>query len=198
MQKIIDASWTKQRQNHKEIIWKEGELVSQDKYPFFNIDRQNHTHPSSGQTYAFYRFVVKEWAGIFAMTKEEKLVVIEQYRFGNGEVTLEVPGGVIDAGEKASDAVLRELEEESGYVCDPPVHLGSLATNPALLNNQIHFYYGANAVYKGAAKPDATECINSCLIAPKDFDELVNKGEVRHALIVAGFLLFKNLVLSKK
>ncbi|KAF1752492.1 hypothetical protein GCK72_019047 [Caenorhabditis remanei] len=49
--------------------------------------------------------------------KEGKLflVLIKQYRIPCGKLCLELPAGLIDAGETAQQAAIRELKEETGY-----------------------------------------------------------------------------------
>ena len=66
---------------------------------------------------SYHRLDCPNWVNTFVITKEKKLILVEQRRAGTFEMTLESPGGVIDPGEDPKRAALRELEEETGYTC---------------------------------------------------------------------------------
>lgn len=62
---------------------------------------------------------------IFALTKDNKVIVVTQFRPGPNCLTVELPGGGINEGESTLDAAARELLEETGYAGGTPVMLGS-------------------------------------------------------------------------
>ena len=65
--------------------------------------------------------------------------MVRQFRHGLGNVTLEIPGGIIEPGEEPAAAAVRELREESGYRAGRVRLLGSSNPNPALFGNRVHF-----------------------------------------------------------
>ena len=59
-----------------------------------------------------------DWCNVVAVTPDDCLVLVWQYRFGIEGFSLEIPGGVVDPGESPEQAARRELQEETGYVAD--------------------------------------------------------------------------------
>ena len=62
-----------------------------------------------------YTFACGTWCNVIAITPEEEVVFVWQYRHGTDAMSLEMPGGVVDAGEAPIDGARRELLEETGY-----------------------------------------------------------------------------------
>src|SRR5664279_2839452 len=57
-----------------------------------------------------------DWATILAVTKQQQVVLVRQYRHGAQKVMLELPGGAMDARDESPlQAARRELLEETGY-----------------------------------------------------------------------------------
>jgi 8-oxo-dGTP pyrophosphatase MutT (NUDIX family) len=63
----------------------------------------------------FYRLDFSTWVNIVAVTKKQEIVFIQQYRFGSGQIEVEIPGGAVEPGEDPLGAGIRELLEETGY-----------------------------------------------------------------------------------
>src|SRR5688572_23819888 len=89
---------------------------------------------------AYYVHEYPTWVSVFAVTEEGKVLLIRQYRHGLGEVLVELPGGVVDEGEKPEVAVARELKEETGYEFRNFQFLGKISANPATTNNYMHMF----------------------------------------------------------
>src|SRR5687768_10733957 len=70
------------------------------------------------------------WANIVALTKDNQVVLIRQYRHGVCDVFWEFPGGVVEEGEDLVQGVKRELLEETGYAASKLIQVGKLYPNP--------------------------------------------------------------------
>jgi ADP-ribose pyrophosphatase len=80
-------------------------------------------------------------ATAFALTAENKVVLVKQYRHPIGTVLLETPGGFVDEGEAFDVAMKRELLEETGYEFEQVEYLGKFAANPGVLNNYTEMFF---------------------------------------------------------
>src|SRR5215468_5476548 len=80
-----------------------------------NLRRDLSIDPRDGRQHDFYVIEAPDWVNVIPLTPDGQVVMIEQYRHGSGEVTLEIPGGMVDEGEEPHEAAVRELWEETGY-----------------------------------------------------------------------------------
>ena len=78
-----------------------------------------------------------DWVNIIPITSFNEVVFVEQFRYGIGNTTFEIPGGMVDSGESNQIAAERELVEETGYQLENVIKLGSLSPNPALFKNKV-------------------------------------------------------------
>lgn len=80
-------------------------------------------------------------ATAFALTEENKVILVKQFRHPIDEVSLETPGGFVDEGEDFDTAMKRELLEETGYEFTNVEYLGKFAANPGVLNNYTEMFF---------------------------------------------------------
>ncbi len=81
-----------------------------------------------------------DWVNVVAITPEEKIVTVSQFRFGIRRLSLEIPAGLVDPGETPLAAARRELAEETGYTTAEWKSLGWSFANPAFLDNRAHHF----------------------------------------------------------
>lgn len=171
--------------------WEKVESEVQGDYTVFRVRRDQCRSPLTGRTHPFYVIESNDWVNVIPITPEGRLVCVEQYRHGTDEVTLEVPGGVIDA-EDASPAAAarREMVEETGYDTGVLVSLGAVAPNPAIQNNRCHSFLALDARPCRPQHLDATEHLVVRLVDPAEVPALVAAGRISHALVVVAFYLY--------
>lgn len=128
-----------------------------------------------------------DWVNVIAFTPSKEIVLVEQYRHGTSEITLEIPGGMVDPGESPLTAALRELREESGHEGRDPRLIGSVTPNPAILNNRCHTALVIDARPVAAPNPDHNEELGVRLASLVQIAEWTRSGIIHHALVLAAF-----------
>ena len=151
----------------------------------FSVERSIAASPVDGTEHAFYRIRSSSWAQIVPVTKDGHVVLVRQYRHGAGRVTLEIPAGLVDPGEAPLHAALRECLEETGYRARNAVSLGVVSPNPALFSNQLYAYLATDVEPAAAIKNTGTEQTEVVLVPVRQLPELILRGTIDHALVVA-------------
>jgi len=130
------------------------------------------------------------WVNVVAVTADDRVVLIRQYRHGIGAVHFEIPAGTTDPEDTALEsAARRELLEETGYSGGTWSLLMTLSANPALQNN-LTYTYLAEGVTAGAASPEESEDIRVHLVPIADIEGLIDGGGFLQALHTAPLLKF--------
>lgn len=141
-------------------------------------------NPRTGEVLRRTVLEMRDWVNVVALTPENRLVVVRQFRFGVGRVIVEIPGGVIDVGEAPIDAARRELREECGYTTDDWVSLGAVEPNPAFQDNLCHHFLARGATRTHEQELDEGEDIVVEELEFADVRERIRSGELRHALVL--------------
>ena len=141
-------------------------------------------------------FEFRTWANVIALTKNNEVVLIKQYRHGVQEVLWEIPGGVVEDGEDPLEGVKRELLEETGYTASEFIQVGALYPNPAIQTNTMYCFLALNAEKVTGQSLDDGEDIEVHLVPLDELIEMAKRGEFPHALQVAA--LFQALAYLEK
>ena len=130
------------------------------------------------------------WVNVVALTVDRQIVLVRQFRYGIDEFTLEVPGGVIDAGEDPVVAGLRELQEETGYTGAAKL-LGSVRPNPAMQSNRCYFVFVDAAVKSHELDWDPDEELQVVTLPVDEVLALAQSGGIVHGLVLNALMLFE-------
>lgn len=126
--------------------------------------------------------------GIIALTDDDQMVLVHQYRTAIEQVTLEIPAGKLERGEDPAACAARELEEETGYTAD---HLGYLCPFvPAIgySDEVLHLFLATGLRFVGAS-PDDDEFINVDVVPVQELVDRVLDGQVSDSKTMAAILL---------
>ncbi|MDA8902776.1 NUDIX hydrolase [Porticoccaceae bacterium] len=129
---------------------------------------------------------------VVPMTVDGLFLLVEQYRHGAGKFLVEFPGGMQESSETAFSAAHRELLEETGYVVDQLILLGTFHDSPTKAEGVTRVYLGSNAVYRQATNFDVTEDIESMLVSSNTLKECINSGKIQ----VSGSIAAAHLALQ--
>ena len=157
----------------------------------FDVQVATMESPHTGAPHPFYRIESPAWVNVVALTPDDELVMVRQFRQGSRVVTLEIPGGLVDPGESPEAAAARELIEETGYRAGRLASLGSINPNPALFGNRCHMQVALDCVAAAAIQNSATEETQVELVPRVRLPELLRGGAIDHALVVAALYAFE-------
>ena len=160
-------------------------------YKIFKVRSDRRTSPRTGDEHEFFVIESVDWCNIIALTPDDQLVMVEQYRQGTNLIELELPGGMIDPGEGPMETAARELREETGYAGDIPESGGFVFANPAIMNNKVHTVVIRNAISRHDTQLDAGEDLITRLVPFGEIPELVDNGTIGHSLMVAALFRFQ-------
>ncbi len=156
-------------------------------FRIFNVREDTRTSPLTGQNLGFYVLESNDWINVLPITSEGEAILIRQWRHGVDRITWEIPGGLIDDGETPLEAAARELREETGYVPGRIDYGGAVTPNPAFLNNRCHTCIAYDCRKECETSFDPGEDIRTHLVPLDDLRQMVQDGEIDHALVVAAF-----------
>ena len=149
------------------------------------IDRAH--SPRTRVAHDFYILESTDWVNVIPVTPQGEVVLIRQYRHGTREVTLEIPGGIVEPGDTPEAAARRELVEETGFKEREMILLGSVHPNPAFLTNRCFTFLAKDVVRTQAQEQDDKEDIEVEVRPLEEVPRLIRRGEITHALVLAAF-----------
>lgn len=174
-------------------LWPTLEKVKVLKAHVFHYIKAKRQSPTTLEIGDFDIIQCLNWVNIIAITPDEKIVLIKQYRHGSDSITTEIPGGAVNHQEDMLLAAQRELQEETGYTSTNWTSLGKIDVNPAFMTNHCETFLAIDAMKTHQQNLDPFEEIDVFLENKNDMDLLIKRGEITHSLIIAAFYLYMKL-----
>jgi ADP-ribose pyrophosphatase len=161
-------------------------------YRVFNLRANQSQDPRSGKVHEFYAIDSVDWVHVLPLTAGDEAVMIRQFRHGVQDITLEIPGGLVDPGLTPEEAAGKELLEETGYQARELIPLGWVHPQPAVFTNRC-FAYLAPRVIPGtdAATMDDTEDIEIELAPMDTIPQRIREGKITNAMVLTTFYLYE-------
>ena len=145
----------------------------------FRLRHDLYRFEPSGQEQDFIVIDTISWVNVVPVTTEGNVVLIRQFRHGIQDVTMEIPGGMMNEGETPEAAAERELREETGYVAERIRLLARVLPNPAVQNNFLYLFVAEGC--RNRARRSLTLSSASTLERPVDaIPEMIRNGEIAH------------------
>lgn len=161
-------------------------LVAKARVFDMNVSRMR--SPDGSYEDDYYSLDCPDWSNIIALTADKQVVLIEQYRHGIDDISLEIPGGIIDPNEDPEAGTVRELAEETGYTVKKVHSLGWVHPNPAIQANKCHLFYGVGAELTKERNLDIDEDIAVKLVSLDEVLTAIMEERFSHSLMIAAFL----------
>ena len=158
-------------------------LESQHIHKYVRIDK---CELPNGMTLDGFVLEYGDWATILAVTKQQKVVLVRQYRHGAQKVMLELPGGAMDARDESPlQAARRELLEETGYGSEHFIQIGCVSPNPANQTNLIYSFLALDVEKVSGQNLDDTEDIEVELKSLDEVIRMARSGELFQSMQVS-------------
>lgn len=172
--------------------WKTIASRSLGDFRVFRIRQDQRVSPRTDTAHDFIVLDAVDWVNVIALTPDQQLVMIEQYRHGTETVELEIPGGVMDPHEQSPvETAVRELREETGYAGEDARILGRVHPNPAIMSNTCYTVLVENCQLRHAVQFDHAEDLITRLVPVAELPRLVAAGKIQHALVVVALYYFE-------
>ena len=172
--------------------WEQLGEESLARYKVFHVRKSRRRSPRTGADIGFFLIDTIDWVNVVAITTEDHLVLVRQFRHGSERVGLEIPAGLVDPHERdPALAAARELREETGFLAGHIEHLGQMNPNPAIFSNRCSVYLATDCRKVGDLEMDAGEDIEVVTVPVSELDGLIRDGEIEHAIVLGAIALWR-------
>ena len=165
-------------------VWERLADAAVDHFRVFRVRRTRYRHPRDRREGEFVVIESNDWVNVLALTDDGRMLLVRQFRFGIHDLTLEIPGGVIETGEDPVAAGVRELCEETGYAGRSARLLAQIRPNPAIQANRCHIVLVEGCARVGEPQLDPNEEIELSLLPVDEVLARAERGEITHSLVV--------------
>ncbi len=166
------------------------------KSSFGNIRKDSCELPNGILINDYYVNEYSDWVNAVVITKEQKIVLVEQYRHAGDDFFVEIPAGKKEDNETDEEGLIREVKEETGYISlRKPIFLGEFMVNPATQNNKIKTFLILEAFKAYEQDLDDTEEIKITLCDFNSFGNQILTNKIKSQLFTtAAYFMAKSFI----
>ncbi len=175
-------------------LWEQSTCELDIDYKIFQTYKCQFHNLSSDQFGDFVIIKSNDWVQVVAETIDHNIVLVRQFRFGSQEISLELPGGIMDTDESVISAARRELVEETGYTGDEATVIATLLPNPAIQTNRVHVVHIKNCKRTNPTNFDEFEDLQTLLYSRENLIKAVQTGTISHCITIAAITRFLSIV----
>lgn len=128
---------------------------------------------------------------IAAVTDDNKIIMVKQFRKPMESPILEVPAGKLDGDEDPADAALRELSEETGYTAGKLEKLTEFYPSVGYTTEVLHIYL-ATDLKPGACHPDENEVLEVTEMDLEEVYRMVMDGRIHDGKTIAAVMMARD------
>lgn len=166
--------------------------------PWFEQIKKTVVLPDKPEKEIFYSIKPPDYVTALAETEDKKFFLLKQYRPAVDDYTYELPSGHMEKGETPTQAMIRELEEETNCRPDNLTLLGEIIPDTGRLENRLWAFYTNDIKLRPFLPPSENDGIHVQLISHEALSTMIIEGRFNHALdlsIIALAILKKHLTL---
>lgn len=173
-------------ENNDRLKWKTLDSTYLFKENWFTVRKDKCQRADGKIIDPYYVFEFPEWVTALAVTADNKVLMVRQYRHGLGEVGLELPGGCVDdTDENYEDAIRRELLEETGYAFESAHYLGKISANPSTNSNLMHMFVATGGQKIKDQDLDDNEEIDVLTLSFEELNTLIEEKRIAQAMHIS-------------
>ena len=180
------------------LRWEKGEPSLLARTRILDLQSVPFHHPRRGARRDFVIVNAPDWVNVIAHTPDDRLVLVNQFRYGIDAFSWEIPGGVIEPGEDPVLAGARELLEETGYAGSSARLLASVHPNPAFMSNRCHLVLIEECRFIAPPAWDPDEEIETAAVPVEEVYAQARAGGITHSLVLDALLFFEPLWRAKR
>ena len=199
MRRWAATVWPSCRFPQAEIVDKKPELIAENATrlsPWVTLNERTYRFAWHAEPQTFHSLLPQDYVNVLAVTTDGRIPLVRQFRPALNRYTLELPGGLLEAGETPARRAVLELEEETGFrATQEPIALPPLCPDTGRLENALHGFILLDvADPSGDWRPENE--VERLILSRQELAKALLEGQLDHAphVSIIGLALLKGLL----